>query len=174
MMRPLQAAALTLALAALPAVLAAQRPAAVPTGYTRAAAAASPAAPGDTARSNSAAPRPAEEGSPILTLDRESYAYSSDGRRDPFASLVATGDLRPNIAEVRLVGVVFDRNGGSVAMLRDLKTDESYRVRVGDPLGRMRVSQIQPKQIVFTIEEFGFSRQETLALGDPTTPRTQQ
>jgi hypothetical protein len=168
MMRPLLAAAM---LAALPGALAAQRPAAVPAGFTRAAA----AAPGDTtAPGNRAAPRPAEEGAGVLTLDRESYAYSSDGRRDPFASLVATGDLRPNIAEVRLVGVVFDRNGGSIAMLRDLKTDESYRVRVGDPLGRMRVSQIQQKKIVFTIEEFGFSRQETLALGDPTTSRTQQ
>jgi hypothetical protein len=38
----------------------------------------------------------------------------------------------------------------------------------------MRVAAIEPKRITFTIEEFGFSRQETLALGDPTTPRTQQ
>jgi hypothetical protein len=168
MMRPLLAAALV---AALPGALAAQPAAAVPTGYTRAAA----AAPGDTpARGGRAEPRAVEEGTGVLTLDRESFAYSSDGRRDPFASLVATGDLRPNIADVRLVGVVFDRDGGSIAMLRDLKTDESYRVRVGDPLGRMRVTKIEPKQVVFTIEEFGFSRQETLALGDPTTPRTQQ
>lgn len=164
MMRPLLAAAL---LAVLPGALAAQPATAVPTGYTRAAAAAA-----DTA--DRTAPRPAEEGAGILTLDRESFAYSSDGRRDPFASLVATGDLRPSIAEVRLVGIVYVPQGGSVAMLRDLKTEESYRVRVGDPLGRMRVSQILPKQVVFTIEEFGFSRQETLALGDPTTPRTQQ
>ncbi|HEU4630423.1 MAG TPA: hypothetical protein VFS08_11805 [Gemmatimonadaceae bacterium] len=169
MMRPLLAVAL---LAALPGALAAQRPTAVPTSYAPAA----PSAAADTtARAGDrAAPRPAEEGAGVLTLDRESYAYASDGRRDPFASLVATGDLRPSIAEVRLVGVVYAASGGSVAMLRDLKTEESYRVRVGDPLGRMRVTQILPKQVVFTIEEFGFSRQETLTLGDPTTPRTQQ
>ena len=39
-------------------------------------------------------------------------------------------------------------------------------------LGRMRVTQIQPKQVVFTIEEVGFSRQEALALGDTTKART--
>jgi hypothetical protein len=32
----------------------------------------------------------------------------------------------------------------------------------------MRVAQIQPRQLVFTIEEFGYSRQETLALTDNT------
>ena len=47
-------------------------------------------------------------------------------------------------------------------------------MRVGQQIGRMRVAAIRQKEIVFTIEEFGFSRQETLALGDPTTARTQQ
>ena len=37
-----------------------------------------------------------------------------------------------------------------------------------------RVAAIEAKRITFTIEEFGFSRQETLALTDTTTPRTQQ
>ena len=39
-------------------------------------------------------------------------------------------------------------------------------MKVGQTLGRMRVAQIQPKSVTFTIEEFGFSRQETLALSD--------
>jgi len=41
------------------------------------------------------------------------------------------------------------------------------RVRVGQSLGRIRVARISEKSITFTIEEFGFSRQETLLLGDP-------
>ncbi len=115
-----------------------------------------------------------EERTGILTIDRESYAYSADGRRDPFRTLMVIGDLRPLVSDLRLVVVAYDPNGGSVAILRDLVTDEQYRVRVGNQLGRMRVSGIRQKEIVFTIEEFGFSRQETLALGDPTTARTQQ
>ena len=41
---------------------------------------------------------------------------------------------------------------------------QPYRVRVGESLGRMRVARIATKAITFTIEEFGYSRQETLAL----------
>ncbi len=110
----------------------------------------------------------------VLTFDRESYGYARDGRRDPFSSLLDNGELRPLLSDLHLAVVAYDPNGGSVAVLRDLATREQYRVRVGQQLGRMRVAAIEPKRITFTIEEFGFSRQETLALTDTTTPRTQQ
>jgi hypothetical protein len=42
-------------------------------------------------------------------------------------------------------------------------------VKVGQTLGRMRVAQIHPKSVTFVIDEFGYSRQEILALGDSTT-----
>ena len=38
-------------------------------------------------------------------------------------------------------------------------------------LGRMRVANIKPKAIIFTIEEFGFNRQDSLLLGDTTRVR---
>ena len=80
---------------------------------------------------------------------------------------MAYGELRPLITELRVTSIAFDPNGGSVAILRDLGTKEQYRVRVGESLGRMRVARIAKKEITFTIEEFGYSRQETLALVDP-------
>ena len=130
------------------------------------------AAKADTARTR---PAPTPEGATgILTFDRESYSYARDGRRDPFSSLLDNGELRPLISDLHLAVVAYDPNGGSVAVLRDLNTKEQYRVRVGQQLGRMRVASIEAKRITFTIEEFGFSRQETLALSDTTTPRTQQ
>lgn len=107
-----------------------------------------------------------------LTLVRETFSYAGQGRRDPFVSLMENGDLRPTFGELRLVGVAYDPTGrGSVAIMRDIGTKEQYRVRVGQALGRMRVARIQQKQVLFTIEEFGFSRQEVLALGDSTTAR---
>ncbi len=112
--------------------------------------------------------------SPLLSFDREVYNYTAEGRRDPFQSLMSTGELRPLITDLRLVGIAYDAGGNSVAVLRDLGTNEQYRVRAGEQLGRMRVAAIQPKKVVFTIEEFGFSRQESLALGDLTNARTQQ
>jgi hypothetical protein len=161
-------------LAAAPAALSAQRIASAATLPPASAAPADRAA-ADTLRA--AEPRTAEGVGPrsgTLTLDRESFSYTPDGRRDPFASLMAHGELRPMISDLRLTTVVWLENGGSVAVLRDLTTTEQYRVRVGQQLGRMRVSAIDPKQVTFTIEEFGFSRQESLALGDSTTSRTQQ
>ena len=104
---------------------------------------------------------------------RESFRYSRSGRRDPFLSLMAYGELRPLITELRVTSIAYDPNGGSVAVLRDLGTKEQYRVRVGESLGRMRVARIAKKEITFTIEEFGYSRQETLALVDPKKESSQ-
>jgi hypothetical protein len=85
---------------------------------------------------------------------------------------MTTSDLRPLVSDLKLVTVVYDPAGrNSVAILRDLGTKEQYRVKLGQTLGRMRVARILPKSVVFTIEEFGFSRQEELGLGDPTQVR---
>ena len=100
-------------------------------------------------------------------FDREIFVYDRSGRRDPFASLMTSSELRPLLSDLRLVAVAFDETGrNSVAVLRDVNTKDQYRIRVGQSLGRMRASRIDPKSITFTIEEFGFSRQETLGLGD--------
>ncbi len=110
-----------------------------------------------------------------LTLRRELFTYTTSGRRDPFVSLMATEELRPLVSDLRLVAVAWDSDGSStVAILRDLQTNEQYRAKVGQLLGRLRVTSIARKSITFTIEEFGFSRQETLSLGDSPTQRTQQ
>lgn len=107
-----------------------------------------------------------------MTFAREVYAYPGVGRRDPFLSLLKSGDLRPLLSDLKLVTVLYDPTGrNSVAILRDLSTKDQYRVKLGQQLGRMRVAQIQPKQLVFTIEEFGYSRQEALALNDTTSAR---
>jgi hypothetical protein len=108
-------------------------------------------------------------------FERETFAYERSGRRDPFISLMSTSELRPLISELRLTAVAYDATGGrgSVAVLRDLTTKEQYRVKVGQSLGRMRVSGINAREVVFTIEEFGYSRQETLALGDSNKERKQ-
>ena len=100
-----------------------------------------------------------------VTFYRESYAYSSDARRDPFVSLMATGEVRPLLADLLLVGVIYDGAGrNSVASLIDGTTNESYRVKVGNVLGRMKVVKIGPQEITLDIDEFGFSRQETLLI----------
>ena len=102
---------------------------------------------------------------------REQYAYAKDGRRDPFFSLMSTNELRPTMSDLRLTGILFDPAGHSVATLRDLGTNQQYRVTTGSVLGRLRVSSIRLKTIVFTIDEFGTNRQDSLVFGDSTKVR---
>jgi hypothetical protein len=113
-------------------------------------------------------------GKNVMSFSRETYSYAGGGRRDPFKSLLlAGGDLRPLISDLRLVTIVYSSNPqSSVAILRDLTTKEQYRVRVGQTLGRMKVSAIDPRQVTFTIDEFGYSRQETVMYNDPATMRS--
>ena len=103
---------------------------------------------------------------------REIFDYDSEGRRDPFFSLLTTAELRPTVADLRLVGILYDPSGRrSVVTLRDLTTNERYQVTTGTTLGRMKVVLIKPKAVFFAIEEFGLNRQDSLVLGDTTKAR---
>jgi hypothetical protein len=137
-MRP---TSLALALLALAASAAAQEPA--------------PAPADTTARSDSGS----------IALVREVFAYEGGGR-DPFISLLRSGDVRPLIADLKLVTVVYDGvyPARSVAVLRDVITSRRYRVKTGDIVGRLKITQIRPREVVFTVQEFGYERQQTLQL----------
>jgi hypothetical protein len=127
------------------------------------------------AKATAPAPLPADTGSKVL-INREVFQYEGDGRRDPFVSLLTTSDLRPLLNDLKLVAVAFDPRGqNSVAVLRDVTSKDQYRVRVGQTIGRMRVAAIQEKDVIFTIEEFGYSRQEILPfVVDSTKMRPRQ
>ena len=100
-----------------------------------------------------------------VTLVREVFAYEGGGR-DPFMSLLRSGDVRPLLSDLKLTTIVYDGRfaARSVAVLRDITNRRIYRVKTGDIIGRLKVTQIRPREIVFTVQEFGFERQETLSL----------
>jgi hypothetical protein len=158
------------AVAASNAQLSAQTGQAVPTRSGPPAAAASRPAAGAVAAPD-AVPAPAAlpGGAPVT---REVYVYAAAGRRDPFFSLILTEDLRPLLSDLKLVGVLYEPSGRrSVAIFRDVLTNAQYRVQTGMPLGRMRVTQIKRKGVIFTIDEFGLSRQDSLMLSDSLKAR---
>jgi hypothetical protein len=116
--------------------------------------------------SGAAAPDP---GNVIM---REVFVYAAEGRRDPFFSLMATGDLRPMLSDLRLTTILYDLSGRRpVAVMNDVSTGLQYRVTTGMMLGRMRVTQIKPRKVIFAIDEFGFSRADSLVLADKPQPR---
>lgn len=102
---------------------------------------------------------------------REVYTYDPAGRRDPFLSLLTTSDLRPTLSDLKIIATVVDEPGRSVALLQDKNAGKQVSVRVGTKLGRMRVASIKPNVVVFTIDEFGTTRLDSLQLRDLTKVR---
>lgn len=167
------------AAAASNAQLSAQTGQAVPTrsgppaAPARTGTAPAPAKPAAAGKAPAGVPALAPAAAPTTPqVTREIFVYSEAGRRDPFFSLILTEDLRPLLSDLKLVGVLYEASGRrSVAIFRDLATNAQYRVQTGMALGRMRVAQIKPKGVIFTIDEFGLSRQDSLMLTDSLKAR---
>ena len=104
-------------------------------------------------------------GQPII---RETYAYAG-GPRDPFESALDRANTGPEFPDLELVGLYYIARAPStsVAVLRDRLNGKKYTVREGDRLGRMRIASIRPKDVTFTIDDYGTERQETLSIRKP-------
>jgi hypothetical protein len=126
---------------------------------------AAPAAGAPAPARSDSAKRDTAPAAPQPLLVREVYSYEGGGR-DPFLSLLRSGDIRPLLSDLKLVGVYYDGRypTRSVAVLRDLTNNKVYKVKPGEIVGRLKVTTIRPREIVFTVQEFGFERQESLQL----------
>jgi hypothetical protein len=115
-----------------------------------------------TPRDSGAAPQGEMTEAEVL---RETFAYGG-GARDPFGSLINTKSAGPELIDLQLVGIYQDMrsSANSVAVLREKQSGKRHKLRTGDQIGRLRVAQIRNKDVVFTVEDFGFERQETLSL----------
>ena len=120
-------------------------------------------APLATAAWQAASDRPLSP--PIVKVMREAFAYAG-GTRDPFASLLDLEKVGPEIADLDLVGVYLDVRtpSNNLVVLREKASSKRHKMRVGDQLGRARLTQIRKRDAVFIISDFGFERQETLSL----------
>lgn len=100
-----------------------------------------------------------------LELSRETFAYSGSAR-DPFNSLLNMAKNGPELADLQLVGIYQNLRApsGSIAVFREKDGGKRHKLRAGDQVGRSRLVQIRERDVVFTIEDFGFERQETLSL----------
>lgn len=104
-----------------------------------------------------------------ILFRREVYNYPRSGRRDPFASLIISGDIRPLIADLEVSVIIYDPAGrNSFATLKDVSTGVVYRARVGSVIGRLRVTAIRQREVAVAVDEFGFTRQEVLSITVPS------
>ena len=97
-------------------------------------------------------------------LERETFTYSSEGRRDPFKPLEAGAELGPRFEDLELSGIIHSPEAGSVIVLVDRSTQRRYRVWEGDMVGGAQLIDVTPDEAVFMVTVFGVSRQETLRL----------
>ncbi len=98
-------------------------------------------------------------------LVRETFSYRGAGR-DPFLSLLRSGDVRPMPQDLRVRVINYDPRypQRSVVTLQDTTQGRRYNLRVGDQVGRVRVVQIRETEVVVTIDEFGVERQFVLPI----------
>ncbi|HKI96647.1 MAG TPA: hypothetical protein VJ992_15260 [Gemmatimonadales bacterium] len=120
---------------------------------------------GQTATAAAAAADTADTSANQTGLTREVFAYRGAGR-DPFLSLLRSGDVRPLPGDVRVVGIAYDARypQRSVATIRDTTSGKRYVVHVSDTIGRMRIREIRQSAVVAQLEEFGVERQIVLPL----------
>ncbi len=133
------------------------------TGLAAQAKRAPPPAPAPAAAAKPDSAKRDSVATPVLV--REVFSYEGGGR-DPFLSLLRSGDIRPLLSDLRVVGIYYDGRypARSVAVLRDVTNSKVYRVKPGNIIGRLKATTIRPREIVFTVQEFGFERQESLQL----------
>ncbi len=96
---------------------------------------------------------------------RETFSYAG-GSRDPFVSLLSNTKIGPELPDLTLVAIYYDtRNpGSSVIVLREKIGGKKYSMRPGDRLGRIRLTTVRPKDVTFSVDDFGSERQETVSL----------
>jgi len=96
---------------------------------------------------------------------REVFSYTG-GSRDPFVSLLEISRVGPELPDLTLVAIYYDtRNpSNSVVVMREKVSSKRHNLRQGDRIGRIRVASIRPKDVTFSIDDFGTERQETLTL----------
>lgn len=111
-----------------------------------------------------------------LIFEREVFIYPQYERRNPFTPLVSDDESGPRIEEIQLIAVLYspDNPAASVATFgrRGVQSGEgagaqTYRVKRGDVLGNIRILDIQMRQVVVEIEEFGMTERRTMELHRP-------
>lgn len=105
----------------------------------------------------------------VRPLVRETYRYESTGLRDPFKPYVEQVDHGPELADLRLVALLYDAGdpNGSIATFRDIGNDHRYTVSPGQRLGRISVVSVTASTVKLRMDDFGTMRDQTYSLRKP-------
>jgi hypothetical protein len=99
---------------------------------------------------------------------RADVRYDDLGRRDPFEPLLKglrsgfVSDDLPTVESLRMVGVLHDADM-AMALLEDME-GHSYILRPGDLIANGQVLAVGAERVLFTINDYGFTRTVALQL----------
>lgn len=97
-----------------------------------------------------------------MALGIEYFNYTSEGRRDPFATLFRGREM--NVENVSLIGVIWGPKGRFALLKEPGSKGGGYVVGVGDRIADGRVIDITSKSVTFLISKFGVTSRVTLQL----------
>ncbi|MBX6362825.1 MAG: hypothetical protein IRZ00_03060 [Gemmatimonadetes bacterium] len=124
-----------------------------------------PAGAAAAAAQTPASKKPLPHKEPTLVFDREVFSYPAEGRRDPYTSVVGRADGGPRFENLSLRGIIYaPATGQSLVLLADTVAKKAYRARRGDVVGNARVLDVGPTRVLFSVDNYGVVRQETLEL----------
>lgn len=108
-----------------------------------------------------------------LVFEREVFDYPSYERRNPFSPLTTTAS-GPRFEQIRLRGIIYSPDPRrSVALLgratgqgggAQASGGQTRRIRVGEAWGNVRVLEIRRDEIVVEVEEFGLTERRVMQL----------
>lgn len=93
---------------------------------------------------------------------RPSWSYPSGPMRNPFRPPSAGDRAGPPLERLRLSGILYSPDVGSVAVLVDDATGRRHRMREGDVLGTARLVAVRAGSVTFAVREFGMVRRVTM------------
>jgi hypothetical protein len=104
----------------------------------------------------------------LRPLVRETYTYEGS-HRDPFQPIVVAVERGPELADLRLVAILYDDRdpAGSIATFRDIGNDRRYTLAPGQRLGRISVVSVGRNNVKLREDDFGTARDQTYALRKP-------
>jgi hypothetical protein len=92
------------------------------------------------------------------------FIYTSYGRRDPFLPIELPEIEGISIDQVRLTGIIWSQKD-PIAILEDVRDPNvSYSLRQGDAVVNGKVVKITPKEVVFSVTDFGVTRRFAMVL----------
>lgn len=122
-------------------------------------------------------PPPTVQDSTQLVFEREVFTYPSYQRANPFQPLVSAAGGGPWFEEMRLMSIIHSTGAPSQSMAllaaggdpsaADGANIATRRMRVGDVWGNTRIVEIQRRNIVVEVTEFGLAERHVLALPTP-------